>query len=193
MHSTASNTINETAEALETLSATEWTQAMNEAVRLARESDIAEIMELRLNVRENRLSDPSRVTSEDVLRFIREGEIWVWEEGGRILGFSAGDERDGSIFALFVRPQAEGRGIGRAVFQRACDSLRRAGHRAMFLTTDPGTRAERFYRAAGWRETGRNPQGEIVFSHRLDWADEAQGTRAPTGALRAPAPRGRQG
>jgi GNAT superfamily N-acetyltransferase len=142
---------------------------MNEAsmpTRLAQEADIAEIMELRSSVRENRLSDPSRVTSEDVRRFIRDGEIWVWEEGGRILGFSAGDERDGWIFALFVRPGSEGRGIGRALFQRACDSLRHAGHGVMYLSTDPGTRAERFYRKAGWEDTGRNADGEIVFSRR---------------------------
>ena len=140
---------------------------MNEAsmpIRLAEEADIAEIMELRSKVRENRLSDPSRVTSEDVRRFIRDGEIWVWEEGGRILGFSAGDERDGWIYALFVRPGSEGRGIGRALFRRACDSLRRAGHGVMYLSTDPGTRAERFYRKAGWEDTGRNAEGEIVFS-----------------------------
>ena len=144
---------------------------MNEAgmsIRLAHEADIAQIMELRSNVRENRLSDPSRVTSEDVRRFIRDGEIWVWEEDGRILGFSAGDERDGWIFALFVRPGSEGRGIGRALFQRACDSLRRAGHGVMYLSTDPGTRAERFYHKAGWEDTGRNAEGEIVFARNAE-------------------------
>jgi len=133
-------------------------------IRLAREADIPEIVELRSGVRENRLSDPSRVTPDDLRRFIREGEIWVWVEDGRILGFSAGDERDGWIFALFVRPESEGRGIGRALLLRACDSLRRAGHRRMRLSTDPGTRAETFYRKAGWVEIDRNAQGEIVFT-----------------------------
>jgi hypothetical protein len=66
-------------------------------IRPAQEADIAEIMELRSSVRENRLTDPSRVTSEDVRRFIRDGEIWVWEEGGRILGFSAGDALPSTI------------------------------------------------------------------------------------------------
>jgi hypothetical protein len=32
----------------------------------------------------------------------------------------------------------------------------------MWLTTDPGTRAERFYRRAGWRVTGSR-NGELVF------------------------------
>lgn len=136
----------------------------NAPIRLAREGDIPELVELRATVRENRLSDPSRVTPNDLRRFIREGEIWVWEEGGRILGFSAGDERDGWVFALFVRPGSEGRGIGRALFQHACETLRRSGHGVIRLSTDPGTRAERFYRKAGWREIGRNVQGEIVFS-----------------------------
>jgi ribosomal protein S18 acetylase RimI-like enzyme len=138
----------------------------NVAIRLARDADIAQIVELRSNVRENRLSDPSRVTVDDLQRFIRDGEIWVWDEGGKILGFSAGDERDGWIFALFVRAECEGLGIGRALFDRACESLRRAGHTVMFLSTDPGTRAERFYRAAGWEEVGLNTEGEVIFSLR---------------------------
>ena len=35
------------------------------------------------------------------------------------------------------------------------------------LSTDPGTRAERFYRADGWTATGVNGKGEIVFEKRL--------------------------
>ena len=31
------------------------------------------------------------------------------------------------------------------------------------LTTDPGSRAERFYRAAGWKVVGNNTKGELIF------------------------------
>jgi hypothetical protein len=74
-------------------------------------------MEIRFAVRENRLLDPSRVTDADYHWFSENPGIWVWEEDGRILGFSAADTRDGTIWALFI---------------------------------DPGTRADRFYRKAGW-------------------------------------------
>jgi hypothetical protein len=35
------------------------------------------------------------------------------------------------------------------------------------LSTDAGTRAERFYRADGWTETGKNTKGELMFEKRL--------------------------
>jgi ribosomal protein S18 acetylase RimI-like enzyme len=70
-------------------------------------------------------------------------------EDGVIQGFAAGDPRDGSIFALFVDPAHEGRGIGRALLALACGTLRAAGFATATLSTEPGTRAERFYRTNG--------------------------------------------
>jgi GNAT superfamily N-acetyltransferase len=107
-------------------------------------------------IRRARSDERQRITE---IRFA----VQVWEEGGQILGFSAGATRDGTIWALFVDPASERRGIGRALFAAACDTLRRAGHRTAMLTTDRGTRAERFYRAAGWKVTGNSTRGELIF------------------------------
>lgn len=135
--------------------------------RRAVPSDIRRIMTVRHAVRENRLSDLNSVTAADCAAFIERSEIWVWEEDGLILGFSAGDVRDGWIWALFVAPGHEGRGIGRALLPLACNTLRVAGYRVATLSTSEGTRAERFYRADGWTATGRDHKGEIVFEKRL--------------------------
>jgi GNAT superfamily N-acetyltransferase len=132
-------------------------------MRKAALEDIAAMMALRRSVRENQLSHPGLVTAEDCRRYVERGHMWVWEEHGQVLGISAGNCETGSIWALFVRPGHEGRGIGRALFAAACDILLRAGFRRMTLSTDPGTRATRFYRAAGWRETGRTPESELIF------------------------------
>jgi GNAT superfamily N-acetyltransferase len=137
---------------------------MTGRVREATEADIPVLMELRLSVRENRLFDPSQVTAEDCLAYVRRGHMWVWDEGGAVLGFSASTCDTGWIWALFVRPGHEGRGIGRALFAAACAALIGAGHRTLRLSTDPDTRAARFYRAAGWRETGRTPEGELILA-----------------------------
>jgi GNAT superfamily N-acetyltransferase len=131
-------------------------------IRKATRADVPRIMEIRAAVRENKLRDPSRVTVEDVHWFIDNPGIFAWEEEGRIVGFSAGDPRDGSIFALFVDEGYERRGIGRALFERACNVLTNAGCRRMWLTTWPGTRAEQFYRKAGWRVSGID-DGNLVF------------------------------
>ena len=93
--------------------------------------------------------------------------FWVWEKDGAIQGFSAADPRDGSIFALFVHPSYEGRGIGRALLPLACNTLRASGHATATLTTEAATRAERFYRADGWTELGRQDDGQIVFQKSL--------------------------
>jgi len=55
------------------------------------------------------------------------------------------------------------RGIGRALFEKACDVLRQDGHRTAWLTTDPNSRAAGFYRAAGWKEIGTSPRSEAIF------------------------------
>jgi GNAT superfamily N-acetyltransferase len=131
-------------------------------IRKATRADIPRIVEIRAAVRENKLRDPSRVTIEDICWFIDNPGIFVWVEDDKVVGFSAADPRDGSIFALFMDAAYEGRGIARALFERACSVLMDAGCPRMWLTTWPGTRAEQFYRKAGWRVTGTD-DGNLVF------------------------------
>ena len=131
-------------------------------IRKATADEIPRIMEIRANVRENRLRDPARVKVEDVRWFVDNPGLFVWEEAGRIVGFSGADPRNGNIFALFIEESFEGRGIGRALLERACGVLIEARCPRIWLTTWPGTRAERFYRRAGWRVTGID-DGNLVF------------------------------
>jgi GNAT superfamily N-acetyltransferase len=136
--------------------------------RRATYADVPRIMEIRHAVRENRLSDPNSVTAADCIAFIDRAEMWVCTDAaGEVQGFSAGDPRDGSIWALFVDPPHEGRGIGRVLLARACHTVRSAGFSTATLNTAPGTRAERFYRMDGWIETGRSAKGEIVFQRQF--------------------------
>jgi GNAT superfamily N-acetyltransferase len=131
-------------------------------IRQATRDDVARIMEIRAGVRENRLRDPSRVTVDHVRAHVDDAGVFVWVEDRKVVGFSVAEPRTGNIVALFVEEGYERRGIGRALFERACDLLASAGCPRMWLTTWPGTRAERFYRAAGWRVTGED-DGNLVF------------------------------
>jgi hypothetical protein len=70
---------------------------MSGHIRRARLEERSRISEIRFAVRENKLLDPSRVTDADYHWFNENPGIWVWEEDGRILGFSAADTRDGTI------------------------------------------------------------------------------------------------
>jgi GNAT superfamily N-acetyltransferase len=131
-------------------------------IRRAVQGDVSRIMEIRHSVHENRLSDPNLCAG-----FIARSEIWVWEEDGAVQGFAAGDTRDGWIWALFIAPEYEGRGIGQALLPLACQTLRRAGYTTASLSTVEGTRAERFYRTNGWTMTGKSQKGELVFQKPL--------------------------
>jgi GNAT superfamily N-acetyltransferase len=136
-------------------------------IRSAKVSDIPRLIEIRGSVRENRLSDPNRVTVADYEWHIAHGPIHIWEENGVITGLSASDPRDGSIWGLFVDPAYEGRGIGQALIAAACRSVANAGHRRAKLSTATGTRAERFYSQNGWIAQGLTERGEIVFTKTL--------------------------
>ena len=131
-------------------------------LRLARPGDWDEVMALRLSVQENRLSDPGRVTREMYLDYIQaRGRGWVAEEGGVILGFCVA-ALDGEVWALFVRPGCEGRGVGQALMAACVDWLAAQGVGEAVLETGAGTRAERFYRRFGWIEAGRS-RSDVTF------------------------------
>jgi GNAT superfamily N-acetyltransferase len=136
-------------------------------IRIATLADIPRLLEIRGSVRENRLSDPSRVTLADYDWHVAHAPIHVWKDDDVIKGLSAADPRDGSIWALFVDPRFEGRGIGQALILAACNSLAAAGHRTATLSTEAGTRAERFYLRNGWIAQGRTERGEVILTKGL--------------------------
>jgi len=136
-------------------------------LRLATVSDIPRIMEIRFAVQENRLFDPTSVTPQDCAEFVGRGVVWVAERDGRVIGFSACDDRDGTIWALFIDPPDQGRGLGADLLALACRDLAARGYATARLTTDPGTRADRFYRRAGWVDRGLNDDGEVQFERAL--------------------------
>jgi len=126
--------------------------------------DIAQIREIRATVTENVLSDPERIPAkmiEDYLTILGKG--WVCESDGRILGFSFAASRSQSIWALFVRPEYEGIGIGRRLLALATGWLFDHGAARVVLGTAPDTRADRFYRAQGWSRGELLENGEIFF------------------------------
>jgi ribosomal protein S18 acetylase RimI-like enzyme len=132
-------------------------------IRRAVTGDIDALICIRGAVQENRLSDPASVTRADYEFFVTEHWVWLAEIGGSIAGFSAGDPRDGSIWALFVDPAQQGMGLGPALLAKACEDLTARGHTTLRLSTDPGTRAARLYERLGWTKGDVSADGEIAF------------------------------
>lgn len=120
--------------------------------RRAAVADIPAMSVIRLSVKENVLSNPGRVTGqmyEDYLE--KDGRGWVAEQNDVIVAFSYADKNDGSIWALFVSPDHEGKGLATHLLKLAVDWLFGLGHQHITLHTSPGTRADRFYARQGWR------------------------------------------
>lgn len=121
---------------------------------------------VRLAVRENRLR--STVITEDhyIAAIEQTGRGWVVEADGVVAGFAIGNADRGNIWALFVDPEHERRGYGRLLHDAMVEWLFSRGLRHLWLGTDPDTRAERFYRASGWRYAGRAANGEALYELR---------------------------
>lgn len=133
-------------------------------LRVAQVDDIAQIQRVRNSVKENRLSDPNLVTDQDCADHLtKRGKGWVYEQGGRILGFAIVDLQAYNTWALFVDPDYDQQGIGRMLHDAMLDWYFGQTSHAAWLGTAPGTRAERFYRRAGWEEVGTHGKGEVKF------------------------------
>jgi GNAT superfamily N-acetyltransferase len=122
--------------------------------RQANREDIPAMSQIRLAVTENVLSDPARVTEQMYVDFLeKSGRGWVAEDASGIVGFCYADKLNASIWALFVRPGHEGRGLGKSLLRRAVTWLFEIGHERVTLSTTAGTRADRFYAQQGWLRT----------------------------------------
>jgi GNAT superfamily N-acetyltransferase len=64
---------------------------------------------------------------------------------------------------LFVHPDHERRGYGRMLHDTMVEWLFSRGLERLWLTTDPHTRAQRFYDTAGWECVGSTDGGELRF------------------------------
>lgn len=127
-------------------------------------TDIPEIQIVRNSVKENTLSDPALVTDNDVEDYItHRGKGWVCEINNRIVGFAIADLQDDNIWALFLHPDHEGKGIGKSLHDTMLNWYFDQSKESVWLGTSPGTRAETFYRKAGWKEVGTHGKGEIKF------------------------------
>jgi len=141
-------------------------QGGNGRLRPAQRADIGAIQRVRHSVRENRLTS-TVVTDADVQAAIETtGRGWVVEADGEVVAFAIGLASNGNIWALFVDPSYEKRGYGRRLHDTMVAWLWQQGLESLWLTTQPGTRAQAFYETAGWLRAGVTQHGEIRFELR---------------------------
>lgn len=142
-------------------------------IREAEIGDIKKIQIVRNSVTENILSDPSLVTDGHCKEYISvRGKGWVCEMQNEIVGFSIADLVENNIWALFVKPGFDKQGIGKLLHDTMMDWYFSQTRKTVWLGTSPQTRAEMFYRKAGWKEVGTHGDGEIKFEMTYaDWVN----------------------
>ncbi len=144
--------------------------------REATVADIKAIFVVRYSVKENMLSETDLVDENMCESYLTErGKGWVCEIDGEIVGFAIADLKDNNIWALFLKPEYEKQGIGRQLHAIMLDWYFSKTQKTVWLGTNPNTRAELFYRKAGWKEVGTHGEGEIKFEMTLkDWRQVRQ-------------------
>lgn len=126
--------------------------------------DIPAIQVVRNSVKENMLSNPALVSDADCEDYMfNRGKGWVCEIDGRIAGFAIADLVDENIWALFLHPEFERKGIGKTLHTIMMNWYFDQGKQNVWLSTAANSRAEYFYRNAGWTQDGFTKSGEVKF------------------------------
>ena len=122
--------------------------------RLALTTDTEGIFEVRTSVKENYLSreemEQMEITESVVTDMIDESRCaWVAVDDGKVIGFSMILPDEGCLFAAFVLPEYEGKGVGGSLVKLAEQEVFKH-HKTVWLETDKNSRAAKFYMRLGW-------------------------------------------
>lgn len=132
--------------------------------REAEIKDIPEMHVIRNSVKENVLSNPGLITTKDYENYLtNKGKGFVCEINYEIVGFSIVDLVDRNVWALFINPAYEGKGIGKELHNLILNWYFNQTAETIWLGTEPKSRAEVFYRKNGWKEVGVHGKNEIKF------------------------------
>jgi L-amino acid N-acyltransferase YncA len=115
------------------------------------------------------LSERIEARRTQLERLPPEYRYWVAEHAGQLVGFATtrpSEEDDAApltaeVLALYLDPDAVGRGIGRTLFAHAVADFQQRGYReATLWVLESNGRARRFYQAAGWTPDGARKSEE---------------------------------
>ncbi|MEJ4043735.1 GNAT family N-acetyltransferase [Erwinia sp. SLM-02] len=138
---------------------------MNICTRIAQPDDVESIFDVRTSVTENHLSREEMqligINESIVADMVQQNRCaWVATLNDKVIGFSMILPDEGCLFAAFVLPEYEGRGVGRSLVELAEHELFKH-HEKIWLETDKNSRAAQFYMQLGWGKT-KNLNGSDI-------------------------------
>jgi ribosomal protein S18 acetylase RimI-like enzyme len=138
--------------------------------REAKITDIESYMLVRMAVKENILSNPSLVTKQDNIDYITtNGKGWVCEIDNNIVGFSIVGLKQRNVWALFVHPDFEKKGIGGKLHDLMMEWYFNQTTEKIWLGTEQNSYAKIFYKKRGWEEVGLHGNDETKFEMTYDY------------------------
>ncbi len=133
-------------------------------IREALQSDVGHMHCIRMAVTENILSNPEAITEADYATYLlQKGRGWVAILNETIAGFAIVDLEGSNIWALFVHPDFEKKGVGTNLQKNMLDWYFLKTNKTVWLSTTPRTKAETFYHRTGWKDCGLLQNGERKF------------------------------
>lgn len=122
----------------------------------------------------------------------------VWEENNEILGYAYGApafERKAYAWcadlSVYLKPEAYGRGIGRALYAKLEKLLERQGYRVLYaLVTTANAPSIAFHKAVGYREVAAFPDcgWKLGQWHGVVWLEKDVGEDTPPTDFPVPFP-----
>ena len=138
-------------------------------VRVAQSADVETMFDIRTSVKENYQSREEvaelGITPESVAAMLAtDCRGWIAELEEQPMGFAIANANEANILGMFVLPEFEGRGAGRALMAAAETWLWSKGLDEIWLLTgnDPALRAYGFYQHLGWKFTEIVTEGDFA-------------------------------
>ena len=142
-------------------------------IRIAVPSDMDAMARIRTSVRENHMSVEGMaavgITPASVLEMLATtSRGWMASIDQVPAGFAIANAAKATVFAMFVHPDYEGRGIGKRLLAETESWLFAQGCDEIWLDTgqEPKIRAHGFYRRLGWILSGPSVPGELRYIKR---------------------------
>jgi GNAT superfamily N-acetyltransferase len=138
-------------------------------------SDIPAIQSIRNSVTENLILDPLLISDEHCSEYLEtKGKGWICEVDGFPVGFAIADLQGKSVWALFVRPEFEKRGIGKKLHTLMLNWYFSQSNEQLWLSTEESSRADVFYCMNGWTSVGMPNEDMVEFKMTPEnWAKQS--------------------
>lgn len=130
------------------------------------EQHLKDVYDIRFSVHENLVHGHQiqYLQREQALDDIRQGGGWICKKNNDCVGYGLGIFiPEPLIGGLFVKPDYHHKGIGSHLLSLVTTWFFEQDTAEISLTTDAGSKAERFYRQRGWQPAGVDEFGQLIL------------------------------